>query len=120
MRNRNWHILREEGDLGPVITLSRERPARLDVVAETDLPPGDPIRLAHQIRQDMWRVLQSMRGFSPVVRLTATTAGWRVAAGGRVLGKIPPATAGQIQALLENQSKRSRWVAQANRRGGQN
>lgn len=118
MRNRTWHILHEDGDAGRVVTLCRERPARFDVMAEADLPAGNPVRFAHQIRQDMWRLLQSMRGFSPVVRLTQKQTGWRVAAGGRVLGKIPPATSARILDLLENQPKRARWVHHANRDQG--
>lgn len=54
-----WHITRGVGEL----TLSRQLPARFDVVASTTLPEGDPLRLAHQIRQDMWRMLKRVRGF---------------------------------------------------------
>lgn len=118
MPKKNWHIHRENNDAGGGITLSRELPARFDVSAETDLPAGNPVRFAHQIRQDMWRLLQSLRGYSPVVRLTAHGEGWRVIAGGRVQGAIPPGTAERISDLLENQSKRARWVAQANRTKG--
>ncbi len=115
MPKKTWHILRENGDMGRVVTLSRELPARFDVAAETELPAGNPVRFAHQIRQDMWRMLQSMRGYSPVVRLTERGQGWHVLAGGRVQGNVPPGTAERISDLLENQSKRGRWVAQAKR-----
>ncbi|NIZ14996.1 hypothetical protein [Phaeobacter sp. HF9A] len=106
-----WHISRAEGEL----TLSRERPARFDVVASTVLPQGDPLRLAHQVRQDLWRALQRVRGFSPVVRLTRQGEAIRVEAGGRVAPPVAPGLAAEIAALLESPARRDRWVAQAKR-----
>ncbi|MBY6067009.1 hypothetical protein KUW17_09685 [Leisingera aquaemixtae] len=110
-----WHITRTDSSL----TLSRRVPARFDVAAETVLPAGDPLRLAHQIRQDMWRRLQSLRGFSPVVEITALghgqAQGLRVRAGGQVTGRVPANAAAQITEVLENPACRARWVRHAAR-----
>lgn len=109
---RRWHILRDEGEL----TLARSLPVRFDVWSETDLPVADPVRLAHQIRQDMWRALQSLRGFSPIVQVTqASEHRVTVRAGGRVDGAIPANVSGQIASLLNDADKRARWVAHARR-----
>ncbi|MFY0309548.1 hypothetical protein ACFMBG_06585 [Leisingera sp. D0M16] len=107
-----WHITRTEDAL----TLSRRLPARFDVVAETVLPAADPLRLAHQIRQDMWRQLQSLRGFSPVVEISRTGQGLCVRAGGQVTGRVPSNAAQSIAEVLENPSSRARWMRHAARR----
>ena len=107
-----WHIERGPG----VLTLARHMPARFDLAAETELPQGHPVSLAHQIRQDLWRALQRLRGFSPVVRLSEITTGWHVRAGGRVLGPIPPAAPDQVAAVLNDPKNRARWMSFANRR----
>ncbi|AAV94395.1 hypothetical protein SPO1095 [Ruegeria pomeroyi DSS-3] len=85
MACRTWHITRADGKL----QLSRRLPASFDVAAETVLPAADPLRLAHQIRQDMWRKLQSLCGFSPVVEITAEGQGLRVRAGAHVIRAVP-------------------------------
>lgn len=112
MARRGWHILREEGAL----VLTRRLPPRLDVSAETLLPDGRKAALAHQVRQDLWRALRDLRGFSPVVRVEAAGTGLRVIAGGRVAGPVPDGTGARIAALLESPAHRARWVAQARRR----
>lgn len=112
MTRTSWHITRTDGAL----TLSRRLPARFDVAAVTVLPAGDPLRLAHQIRQDMWRKLQRLRGFSPVVEITAEGQGVKVRAGGQVMGRVPSNAAGLIAEILENASSRSRWVRHARRK----
>ncbi|UWQ26016.1 hypothetical protein K3553_06040 [Leisingera aquaemixtae] len=114
MTRSRWHITRTDSSL----TLSRRLPAQFDVAAETVLPAGDPLRLAHQIRQDMWRRLQNVRGFSPVVEITAEGQGVRVRAGGQVTGRVPSNAAGLIAEVLENASSRARWVRHAGGRQG--
>ncbi|MEP1200961.1 hypothetical protein [Tateyamaria sp.] len=104
-----WHITHQDG----TVTLSRHLPARFDVAASTQLPPARPVRLAHQIRQDLWRGLSNLRGFSPVVRLEPTEHGWEVTAGGRVMGRSAPSVEATIDALLSDPAKRTRWVRQA-------
>ncbi|UWQ38537.1 hypothetical protein K3552_05905 [Leisingera aquaemixtae] len=114
MTRSRWHITRTDSSL----TLSRRLPAQFDVAAVTVLPAGDPLRLAHQIRQDMWRKLQSLRGFSPVVEITAEGQGVKVRAGGQVMGRVPSNAAGLIAEVLENASSRARWVRHAGGRQG--
>lgn len=114
MTRSRWHITRTDSSL----TLSRRLPARFDVAAETVLPAGDPLRLAHQIRQDMWRRLQSLRGFSPVVEIAAEGQGFKVRAGGQVTGRVPSNAAGQIAEVLENPASRARWIRHAGRGQG--
>ncbi|WP_299730082.1 hypothetical protein [uncultured Tateyamaria sp.] len=104
-----WHIVEEAGEM----TLCRQLPPRFDVAASAHLPPARPARLAHQIRQDLWRALANVRGFSPVVRLAPSDTGWRVTAGGRVMGRISPSVESTNDALLNDASKRARWVKSA-------
>lgn len=114
MTRTPWHITRTDSTL----TLSRRLPARFDVAAETVLPAADPLRLAHQIRQDMWRKLQSLRGFSPVVEVTQEGQGLRVRAGGQVMGRVPANAAAQIIEVLEDPASRGRWIRHAARGQG--
>ena len=107
--SRGWHIVTE----GDCVTLCRHMPPRFDVCASTQLSAARPVRLAHQIRQDMWRALQRVRGFSPVVRLEPTDTGWRVTAGGRVAGRVNPTMERAIAAVLNDPTKRTRWVQSA-------
>lgn len=111
---RRWHILRDAGGL----TLARSLPARFDVWSETELPAADPLRLAHQIRQDMWRAMQSLRGFAPVVRITEGDAGLlTIRAGGQVAGAIPANAPDRIDCVLSHPGNRQRWLAHAKRKG---
>lgn len=112
MARRGWHILREEGAL----VLTRRLPPRFDLSAETRLPGGRKAAVAHQVRQDLWRALQGLRGFCPVVRVEDAGQGLRVIAGGRVAGPVPATARGRIAALLEDPVRRARWIAQARRR----
>lgn len=112
MSGQGWHILREAAAL----TLCREQPALFDVAVTVDLPAADPLRLAHQIRQDVWRAAQRVRGFSPVVRVETCGAGLRVSAGGRVAGRVPGNLAPRIAAVLDSEANRRRWLNHASRR----
>ncbi len=104
-RNR-WHILRD----GDVLTLARRVPVRFDLAVTTMLPGGARLRMAQQVRQDMWRALQSLRGFSPVVQVVRTPAGLEVTAGGQVSGPVPRARVeAQIANVLEDPANRARW-----------
>lgn len=111
MTGKSWHITREDGAL----VLSRQVPPRFDVAVAAGLPPADPLRLAHQIRQDMWRAVQNVRGFSPVVKVETRGDSLLVTAGGRVAGRVPGNLASEIRAVLEDESKRSRWLRNARR-----
>lgn len=105
-RNR-WHILREEGAL----TLARRLPVRFDLQVRTVLPKGRKLRLAHQVRQDLWRALQDQRGFAPVVRVVEEDGQLVVTAGGQVDGMFSRAEAeARIAHVLDNPANRSRWM----------
>ncbi|MGR3759823.1 hypothetical protein ACUXV3_06760 [Roseobacteraceae bacterium NS-SX3] len=106
--------MRKEGEL----MLSRRLPPRFDVAAETLLPAADPLRLAHQIRQDIWRALQAVRGFSPVVRLVQGGQGLQVTAGGRVLGTAAPGLAARVAGVLQDSANQERWLRHARRGRG--
>lgn len=110
MSRRRWHM-----DRSPeVVTLSRHVPVRFDVSASTRLPSG--LRrgaLAHEIRKDIWRALQGVRGFSPAVEITQETAGLAVRAGGAIFGRMPPKdqTEQKIADVLSRPDLRERWIA---------
>ncbi len=110
-----WHIRRD----GETLTLARRLPVRFDVAVTTTLPDGARGRLAHQIRQDVWRALQDIRGFSPAVQLRRDGGVLQVTAGGDVLGKVPRAKMERlIEKLLNDPEKRLRWVQNAMHKGG--
>lgn len=89
---------------------------RYDVSFETAFPRVSRRRLALQIRQDMWRRLQKLRGFSPVIEITEVEGGLLVKAGGQVDGKFPKAhVEAQIADLLEDPKYRARWIKFASR-----
>jgi hypothetical protein len=112
-RVNGWYLLRK----GAQTTVCRHIPARFDFDAKTILPIASSTRLAHQIRQDLWRALQNVRGFSPVVQITRTQDGLEVRAGGRVMGGISPKLALMISDVLEDPEKRARWMRCAALRG---
>ncbi|MCA0938342.1 hypothetical protein LCM08_23785 [Salipiger pacificus] len=111
MQVKGWHMVREGG----AVTLARRSPARFDLKVETLLPPvGRPERLAHQVRQDMWRALRDLRGFAPVVRVQPCAGGVTVEAGGEVAGALPrKAVELRIAEVLEDRANRARWVTWA-------
>ncbi len=107
--SHRWHILRADGGL----TLARHLPPRFDFSVRTTLGPGNAVRLAHQVRQDLWRALQNLRGFSPVVRLTPCGSGWALTAGGRALGNVTDTHLSLARNVLENPENRARWSRHA-------
>ena len=107
MSRSRWHILREDDAL----TLARRVPVRFDLEVRTVLPKGNKLRIAHQVRQDVWRALQSVRGFAPAVRVVEKDGELSIMAGGQVDGQIARGvTEARIAAVLENPSNRARWV----------
>ena len=106
-----WHILRE----GAAVTVTRRLPLRWDVAARTVLPPvlppARPLRLAAQVRQDLWRALRRQRGFAPAVAVVPEGAGLRLCAGGRVdAAHDRAALEARIAALLADPGRRARWL----------
>jgi len=108
MGGDRWHLIEEEGAL----TLTRLLPARFDLAAETVLAGhGGRRRLAHLVRQDMWRALRHLRGFAPVVRVWRVPGGLHVMAGGAVDGRFARAEAeARIALLLADPGHRARWM----------
>ena len=106
--SKTWHILDEGGSF----TLARRLPARFDVAAQTRLPVARKDRLARQIRQDMWRALRDVRGFSPVVRISDAGSWLEVTAGGGIDAKSFPRRwiESRISEMLENPAMRARWI----------
>ncbi len=111
MKRGDWHILKAKGAL----TVTRQVPPRFDVAVATVLPLADPLRLAQQIRQDMWRAVQNVRGFSPVVKVEEQGDGLLVTAGGRVAGRVSGNLASEIRAVLDDETKQTRWLRYARR-----
>ncbi|WP_319826242.1 hypothetical protein [Thalassovita sp.] len=108
MSRNDWHILHEEGAL----IVARSLPVRFDLSVETVLPFCGKVRLARQIRQDMWRALQRIRGFSPAVRVAEEQGGLRVTAGGRMEHAYPRRLAEEkLRNLMLDGNNRARWVA---------
>ena len=103
---KGWHITKDEGQ----VTVSRQLPARFDVSANTQLAGGSAVRIAMQVRQDMWRALQGLRGFSPVVQVTLVDGALNIEAGGRVMGNVASTLEADIQTVLENPKNRARWL----------
>lgn len=110
MSRVRWHIVTE----GDTLTLSRRLPARFDVAAQTRLPDAGRAKVAQQVRQDMWRALQDLRGFAPVVQVRREGNELVVVAGGEVAGVVARAhLEGLIQEVLDAPAKRARWVRHA-------
>lgn len=109
MTNRGFYTLRD----GSTLTVARRLPPRFDVMAEASFPPARKGRLAHQIRQDLWRALRGQRGFSPVVEVRETTHGVLVRAGGQLDAKVNPELSARIGALLHDPAHSQRWMRHA-------
>lgn len=106
MKRDAWHIRNAPGHY----VLARHWPPRFDVSAVSDFPPVRPSRLARHIRQDLWRALQGLRGFSPVIQIDAAEDGVTVRAGGRLQGRAPQGTESRIRDLLDSPAHRARWL----------
>lgn len=109
-----------EQEVNGVLTVSRHLPVSFDLAVETVLPAvGSRRRLAHQVRQDMWRALRDLRGFAPAVRVASEAGHLRLTAGGSVAAKTFPRARCEavLRSLLEDPRARARWLRCA---GGQN
>lgn len=108
MARRPWHMHENGGEL----VLARRWPARFDLSVETRLPPlARPARLAHQVRQDLWRALRDLRGFSPCVAVRSGPDGITLRAGGQLDGARPtPRDAERIAQVLDDPANRARWA----------
>lgn len=105
-RKNRWHVERT----GDAVIVSRGHPVRFDLAVEARFPVMGRERLARQIRQDMWRALQRLRGFRPAVRVARDGDSLHVIAGGAVDGVFPRARAeAGIRAVLDDPANRARW-----------
>jgi len=108
MTRDRWYLIREEDG---ALTLARRLPVRFDLAVEGRLPEAPRARVAHRLRQDMWRALRHLRGFAPVVRVWRVPGGLRVRAGGAVAGPVVQAAAeARIAALFEDSARVARWT----------
>lgn len=113
MTRNSWHIERDEDRL----TLARHLPARFDFAVEARFPDVGRFKLAQQIRQDLWRALQNMRGYSPVVEVLRDEAGLLVRAGGQVDAKFSRSFAqARAHDVLTDAANHKRWVSHARQR----
>lgn len=111
--SKGFHIIRD----GDVLTLARRLPARFDLEASATLPLLRRGRLAHQVRQDLWRALRGLRGFSPVIELRRHADGLTLRAGGQVDGAIPATARETIAQVITDPCNQARWIAHARPRG---
>ena len=114
IKRGNWFEIYD----GPCFTLARRLPARFDISREISMPLMSAPRLARQIRQDIWRKLQSIRGFLPVVEITDRGAHLHIRAGGELPCPAPFERSGEwIFDVLSNRDNQRRWAAFAAARG---
>jgi hypothetical protein len=107
IKRGNWFEIYD----GPCFTLARRLPARFDISREVVMPLMSAPRLAHQIRQDIWRKLQSIRGFLPVVEITHRGAHLHIRAGGELTCPAPFERSGErIFDVLSNRDNQRRWA----------
>ncbi|WP_417720972.1 hypothetical protein [Salipiger sp.] len=107
MHRHGWHILWQ----GDTLVLARAVPVRFDVSAQTRLPSvRRPLRLAQQVRQDLWRALRDLRGFSPCVSVAPQDGEVILRAGGRAAHPVAPGVPARIAAVLEDGANRARWT----------
>lgn len=111
MARDRWHILRD----GAGLTLARRLPVRLDLAVSTQMPAMGKLRLARQVRQDIWRALRGLRGFAPVVQVADAPGGaLTLTAGGQVEGGLARAPfEARLRDVLENRANRARWTRHA-------
>jgi hypothetical protein len=107
--SRGWHVL----DDGRSLTLARRLPPRFDLSEERQFPPLRRRALAHAIRQDVWRALQDLRGFTPVVAVLRHGDGLSVRAGGACDGALPAVARARLAAVMDCQVRRARWIRHA-------
>ncbi|MGB3554616.1 MAG: hypothetical protein WBA25_08255 [Jannaschia sp.] len=106
---RGWHVRRD----GATFALSRRMPLRWDVEAATAMADLGRRRLAHAVRQDIWRAFRNVRGFAPAVEVSRRDGGTIVRAGGAVEGRVPPGMASGIARMLDDPERRAEWVRSA-------
>ncbi|PJE29099.1 hypothetical protein SAMN06297129_1023 [Pseudooceanicola antarcticus] len=115
MARKGWHILKDEGR----VTVTRRLPVRFDLSVEAELPCARTVsltRVAQQVRQDMWRRLQDLRGFAPAVEVSRSEGGLVIRAGGALADPVTGRVRDSLADLLESPTHQARWIAHAGRR----
>jgi hypothetical protein len=70
-------------------------------------------RLAHAVRQDMWRMLRDLRGFAPAVEVVREAGGLHLRAGGALIGRAAPDVSARIATMLAEPARRRAWIRAA-------
>ena len=97
--------------LGDTFVVCKRLPVQFDLLAETNLPPCRSQKLALQIRQDMWRLLQNVRGLLPAVEVTGRETVIYVRAGGQLTCSVHVRSAqAKLQDMLDDPTYRQRWI----------
>lgn len=107
---RHWHDI-ELGD-GVLLHRRAHQAERWDVRIDREWPvPVRPSRrrYAHQIRQDIWRAAQRVRGFLPIVRIGWAEGSLIVTAGGALLAGPAPKLSDILAGVLDDPRNRQRW-----------
>lgn len=105
-KRAGWDIQRT----GSCVQVARKGRTRLDFSAATFLQTHGRLRVAQEVRQDLWRCLQGQRGFTPIVRTEQESNGMLVTAGGMVDGIANLQSLTQrVANLLADPTKRARW-----------
>lgn len=116
MARKDWHMTVD----GDALIVARRLPVRFDFAVTSVISGGAGLRrgrVARQVRQDMWRALQSLRGFQPAVSVRAVGDDLEVTAGGGVAGGFPKAHCeATVADLLSDPVRRARWVRYAGER----
>ena len=108
IKRGNWFEIYNE----PCFTLARRLPVRFDINHEVLMPLISAPHLAHQICQDIWRKLQSIRGFLLVVEITHRRKHLHILVGGELTCPAPlERSGGWIFDVLSNQDNQRRWAA---------
>ena len=120
MARTGWHIIRD----ATALTLARRLPVRFDLCERACLSAAPGVsrsRLAHQVRQDIWRALQHIRGYSPIVRISQTAppdeAVLIEAGGQRAAIRGAGGATALLRGVLDDPANRRRWLAHASRAG---
>lgn len=75
-------------------------------------------RLARAIRQDVWRVLQNVRGFAPRVQVSILNDSVHATVGGVLMSDRRESGLGErIAAVLDHPDNKNRWFAYARPKG---
>lgn len=95
------------------VVVSRQPVPVWDLRVDATLPPvRSRRRLAHQVRQDLWRALRGLRGFLPAVEVVVCPNESHISAGGTVRTRsVHKAYAeARIADVLNDPDRRARWV----------